>query len=463
MEGRPAFALFMEMGTGKTWVAISDFGRMWVRGQIDRVLITAGKGSYRVWEYEIAAHISEQVDYALHVWDGMATARSRRDAENLEYSYDTPVLRVLVINIEALGSSARAQQFTAEFVSRGRTCIVVDESTLIKSRTATRAKFLTRIGQQATARRILTGAPVTRDPLDLWSQFEFLGPRLLRQRSFWSFQARYAIVREMNLGSRLVRKPVAFQRLPELESIVAEHSHRVLKEECLDLPEKIYETRHVEMTPEQADLYSQMRRHSVAELADGGAVMTATTAMTRVMRMHQILCGQLTDDDTHESRRVSQLRTAALVETIEEAGSDVSVIVWCARRHDVELVCETLTERWGSEQVLEYHGGTSPEDRERAVSMFQSRRARFLVATRAASKGLTLTAASLVVYYSNSYDLEDRIQSEDRAHRIGQQRSVVYVDLMVPGTIDERIVDALRRKIDVAAAVMGDGPREWLR
>jgi SNF2 family DNA or RNA helicase len=458
--GRESFAYFMEMGTGKTKTAIDDMGRAFVSGRIDCVLITANKGSYANWvNYELPAHMPDHLPRCSYIWTGGSSQRDREWQTELLRRDVSGVLRILVINIEAIGASQRARDFAERFVASGRCAIFVDESTLIKNHEAVRTKFLAKLGQRAVMRRIMTGSPIVKDPLDLWGQFMFLGGDLLKQRSYYGFRSRYAVLQEMRIGKRTIQKPVSFRNLDELEQLVLEHSHRVLKEDCLDLPPKVYEFRDVEMTPEQRRMYEDMRKLAFAEYESN--TMTATTAMVQIGRMQQMLSGWMTDDDTKTVSEVPSNRVRVLEDLVEESAE--SAIVWCAYRYDVRLVAAALRKTYGPESVVEYHGGIDTEGRADAVSAFQSGRARFFVSTPATGgRGITLTRAGLVVYYSNSYDLEMRLQSEDRAHRIGQTKSVTYVDLRVPGTVDDKIVQALRKKIDVASVVMGDGAREWL-
>jgi SNF2 family DNA or RNA helicase len=309
-------------------------------------------------------------------------------------------------------------------------------------------------------RRIATGSPITKSPIDLWGQFVFLGSRLLGSVNYWAFRAKYCNLADQWVANRKIQMIVGYKNLSELSDLVAKHSFRVLKEECLDLPSKIYAIRDVDLTDEQGTMYDDLRRLAVAEFI--GQFVTATVVMTRLLRLHQILCGVVIDDDGKEieipSRRVDQL-----LDICEETG-DQSIIVWCAYRRNVQTVCDALRGQYGRLSTVEYHGGSSQEDRADALSRFESGSARFFVATPpTAGRGITLNRASVVVYYSNTYDLEQRMQSEDRCHRIGQTKSVTYIDLMVRGSIDEKIVDSLRKKIDLATMVMRDDPVEWLK
>lgn len=459
--GRDSFAYFMEMGTGKSKTIIDDAGRAFVSGRISRLLIFANKGSYANWvNYEIPAHMPDDIQRAVYIWTGKDGQWEREKRSQVLRRDLTGVFQVLVMNIEGMGASDRARDLAMEFVTGGPAMVVVDESTTIKNHEAVRTKYMALLGREAVMRRIATGSPITKDPLDLWGQFMFLGGDLLGHRSYWSFRARYAVLEQKRIGRRTIQVPVAFRYLNELEETVGRHSHRVLKEDCLDLPAKIYSFREVEMTPEQVRLYEQMRRVAVAQIDDGQ--MTATIAMTQIMRMQQILCGWVTDDDTKRVSDIPSNRARIMLETIEES-PEASVIIWCAYRRDVGIVVRELTNMYGPESVVQYHGGTGDVDRAEAVRRFQEGSARFFVGTPpTAGRGITLTRGTLAIYYSNDYNLEYRLQSEDRCHRIGQREHVNYVDLVTRGSVDERIVNALRKKIDVASLVMGDGARSWL-
>lgn len=458
---RKSFAYFMEMGTGKSKTLIDDIGRAFCAGEIDCVIIFANKGSYANWhDYEIPIHLPDDIPRAIYIWRGDNNARDR-EFQEIICTHIPGVLRFVVMNIEAVGASDRGREFAIRFTGSGRVCITVDESTLIKNHDAVRTKFLIKLGGTNTVimKRILTGTPITKDPLDLWGQFLFLGKDLLGFNNFYSFRARYAILQEMRIGRRTIVKPVAFQNLDELEAKVLQYSFRVLKEDCLDLPEKIYTFRDVEMTEAQKKFYDDMKFRAVTDMGDIN--MTATTAMVKIGRLQQILSGWITDDDTKMVITIPSNRVQAVIALVEE--SVESVIIWCAYRMDVKLVSERLREEYPDDIVSEYHGGIDGADREIAVRKFQNGESRFFVSTAATGgRGITLTKAGLVIYYSNSFDLEMRLQSEDRAHRIGQTKKVQYVDLRVKNTVDAKIVAALRKKIDIASSVMGDGLKEWL-
>ena len=463
--GRHAFACYAEMGCGKSKMLIDEIAILRDRGQVDFVLVTTKKGNYRNWVQELRKHLPDRIRAVVHTWSGGDTMTSRRERREFLASLDDGRLRILLVNIEALAASRTAQNFAMQCYGKFRQRMtIVDESTLIKNPDAIRTRFMVKLASVSEYRRIATGNPTPNGTLDLWGQFLFLGQgsceQLLGFRSFFAFRARYCVMETKYIGaSRTVQEVVSYRNTAEIRERVQRHSFRVRKEDCLDLPPKVYEPREVELTKEQREAYEEMRRTCVAELDDTETV-TAAHVMAQMIKLQQIACGLVETDDGVMFQLPSN-RLSELDEVIEESSG--GMIIWCAFRANVQAVVEHLVKVHGRGQVVEYWGATRDQDRQTAIERFQSGEARFFVGTpHAGGMGLTLTAAKTVVYFSNTWDLELRAQSEDRAHRIGQTSSVTYVDLISPGTIDEKIVRALREKIDLATQIMGDRWREWV-
>jgi len=309
-------------------------------------------------------------------------------------------------------------------------------------------------------RRLLTGSPVTKSPMDIYSQTEFLRPGLLGYDSYYAFQGRYAVVQRKTMGAHAFQQIVGFRNLDELTDRIDQFSFRVLKKDCLDLPEKVYTARYVGLTDEQRNMYNQIRQHAMV-LLDNGEMSTAPAVITQMLRLQQIMSGHLKTDEGDMLYFPSR-RMEALEEILEE--HDGKAIIWSRFRYDIQQITQMLNDKFGQGCAAAYYGDTTDEERNRIIKEFQQgRQLKFFVGNPAtAGYGLTLTEANLVVYYANDFNLETRIQSEDRAHRIGQKNNVTYIDLISEGTIDERIVKALREKIDIGAKVLGEQAREWL-
>lgn len=451
-------ALFLEMGVGKTAITLHNFKALVEADKVDDLLVIAPKGVTANWtEREIPTHLGLRVETFLWRSGG---------GKGLEKALKSFLLsplfsRVLVINVEALSVVARARALASDFLKQRRAMLVIDESTCIRSPSAKRTKAVLLLSDMAKYRRILTGSPVTRAPLDLYTQMRFLDWRILGFSSYYSFRARYAVMRDFNIGGRTIKLVSGYQRLNELSDKIRGHSTRILKEECLDLPPKVYLRRAFSLTDEQRRVYKDVREQATAQL-EGGTWVSATQAITQLVKLQQIAAGFVTDE-TGEVQALPHNRVEGLLETLAETQG--KVVIWSHWRHCLAEVSAAVAKEYGVGSVEVIHGGISSEDRELAIEAFQSpaSEVRFLVANpQVAGWGVTLTAASTVVYYTNSYDLEHRLQSEDRAHRIGQTKSVTYVDLVAEGTVDERVIAALRNKIDIAAQIIRDGPSGWV-
>jgi SNF2 family DNA or RNA helicase len=446
------------MGTGKSKVLVDNIAMLYDKGKINAALIVAPKGVYRNWErQEIPIHMPDHIVHNVVTWSPVTTKKQQK--ENLKLFKHGEQLTIFLMNIEAF-STKKGLDIAQRFLLAHQTLMAIDESTTIKSPTARRTKNVLKLRNYAKYRRILTGSPVTKSPLDLYTQCYFLDPYYLDFTSYYTFRNRYASMVDRNVGSHSFKLVTGYVRLDELNNKLNNFSYRVLKEDCLDLPDKIYMKRFVMMTPEQTKLYEEMKKHALAEL--DGKMTSAASALAQMVRLHQITCGHLATDDG-EVTQIKNNRINELLDVIEETNG--KIIIWAIYRHDIQKIEETLAERYGKESVKSFYGDTADSDRQDIVNAFQDRESdlRFFVGNpRTGGYGLTLTASHTVVYYSNSYDLEIRLQSEDRAHRIGQKEKVTYVDLISEKTVDEFIVKNLRAKINLATKVLGEDLKKWL-
>ena len=453
------FALFMEMGCGKSKVIIDNFVHLYQNQKINGVLILAPKGVYDTWySKEIPNHTPEEINYHTVKWSNANTQKNKKSLATLHEEPDR--LNILIMNIEAL-STRKGAQFTTDFLFKRKCMFVIDESTTIKNHKAKRTINAVRLGKYAYYRRILTGSPVTKSPLDLYSQAYFLDPSLLGFGSYFSFRARYANLMDRSANGRTFKQVVGYRNLTELNEKLLKFSHRVLKKDCLDLPDKVYLKRTIQMTDEQRRVYKDLQKQAKALLSAG--TVTVTHIITQIIRLHQVSCGFVGLDGGGLTELSSQ-RLPELMEILEE--TDGKVIIWANYRHDIRKIEQELTKVYGAESVGTYHGDVSQERREEVINEFQNLDSplRFFVGnTQTGGYGITLTAASTVIYYSNNYDLEKRLQSEDRAHRIGQTNKVTYIDIVCERTVDEKIVKSLRQKQNIAQTVLGEEKwKDWL-
>ena len=451
------FAYFMEMGTGKTKVLIDNLAMLYDKGKVDGALIIAPKGVINTWyEQEIPTHLPQHIENVTVLWQPNINKKYEEKLKTL-FEVET-ALHILIMNVEAL-STDKGVKYASKFLNSHKTLMAVDESTTIKNPSAKRTKNIIGLGKIAKYKRIMTGSPITKNPLDLYSQCEFLNPWLLDFTSYYAFRNRYAEMKTMHAHGRSIQIVDKFKNLSELSETVKTFSDRVLKEDCLDLPDKIYMKRNIKLSPDQFKLYKQMKDQAIAML--NGKVTSTMTVLTQLMRLHQITCGHFTADDG-STQAIANNRIGELMDVLEEI--EGKAIIWAHYQYDIVNIIKNVVKKYGEGSIVDYYGLTPQEDRQPNIKKFQSDpKCRFMVGTPSTGGyGITLTAANTVIYYSNGYDLEKRLQSEDRAHRIGQRKPVTYVDLICDDTVDEKIVKALRKKINIASEVLGEEIKSWI-
>lgn len=506
MRGHAAFALLMAMRTGKTKVTLDDFGQLELNGEVDDCLILAPAGVYRTWEKAIDEHLSTDLRKRCRVYTWSASKNSRAEKQALEFFMSFKGPRFLLINIEALSSVDRAHQVAKQFASQRRCYGVVDESTMIKNVDAERTVFIAeKLAPLLSYRRILSGLPTPRSPLDLFSQFWFLDRGILGFENYKTFEKRYATINRIcmlpmdELRGRLQRRwggrtwkniegigrvdisdmnrdmivqtlldeGVYLQTIPklagyknqeELRDKIAPYSYRITLLECGGLP-PFYTRREVTMTDQQKRMYKSMVDFATAEIENDRHV-TATVIIAKMIRLHQILCGHTVDEENVE-HDIKENRTAELMKLLEEY--DGKAIVWCSYDKDIRKVSDALRKEYGEKAVARFWGGNRAVREAEEVRFKTDPECRFMVATASAGgRGRTWDVAKLIVYYSNTNDLEKRLQSEERASGVTMTEGITIVDLVVPSTVDEKILYALREKMNLSDVITGDNWREWV-
>ena len=443
------YAWFMEMGTGKTKVAIDNIGILNQQNLIDTAIIVAPKSVYLNWEDEIANHLSDEIPYSIYSWN--------KSKKNI----DTKNLKVYLINTEAL-SHKSGVLFVKEILTKNlKSIFIIDESTSIKNQGASRTKNILKLSQLALYKRILTGSPVTKSPLDLYTQCAFLSPELLGFSSFYSFRARYAVMDAVHVGNqRYIHIPKYYVNLDELNSKLRTFSYRVRKDECLDLPEKIKQLRTIQLTTEQRSVYNNLKEKAIAIMQDES--VSFTVKLVELLRLHQITNGFLKTDEGNIKEFEENPKMDELLNILEQI--EGKAIIWANYVHNIESITSKLTELYGKNSVVNIYGDVDAVKRKEAVHRFQNDpECKFFVGNPSTGGfGLTLTAASYVIYFSNNYNYEIRIQSEDRAHRIGQNKNVTYIDIVAKDTVDFHIMKALQNKLQISNKTLGENVKNWI-
>lgn len=477
------FALFWEQGTGKTKTCIDTAAYLFEKGELDTVLVVAPNGVYQNWRRkEFTAHFPPRLyDRTCAFTYQTKKAKTKGHEEDARRALAHKGLLCVFMSYDALLTNGGAEFI--QKLTRGRKrdmMVIVDEAHHVKNYMAQRSKYVRALTKHAKYRRILTGTPVANNPFDLYSPVMFLHPTYWKQYGIGgigAFRHHFGIWEKGFNGKtgREFETCIAYKNLEELKIWLAPISSRVTKDDALDLPPKLYTTRYFELSPAQRALYEALKKEFLVQMASGEEV-SAPLAIVRLLRLQQIVCGyvavgqtEVTRDEEGELLRKEQHielvpgpnpRLQALAEAVEEI--DHKAIIYARFRKDIDLITAMLAEN--GRGFVRFDGSTKDADRYAALEAFQGEGGpQFFVANPAvAGEGLTLHAARTVLFYNNSFKLVERLQAEDRAHRIGQVHPVTYIDLVAEDTVDEKVVDALQRKRDVATLVQGDTLKEWL-
>lgn len=491
--GREAYALFMEQGTGKTLVFLEEAMRLYARGHIDCICVLAPNGVHENWVLtEALLHIPDTVPFQSAYWSAAANRKERAalDAIMTPRAAGAPApLRMLTCNFEALLTD-RCFKFVEAFVRSGKCYIVADESHKIKDMGSRRTKRSINLSKQAVVRRIGTGTNVANSPVDVFAQFEFLDPHgqhnMLGTHSLVAFRKEYCdllppqhgVIRhilerkERALGRKLTEhekevmmpaivrqdemgRPI-YKNLDQLQALLAAHSYRVLKTDCLDLPPQEYTTRYFHLTAAQRRVYDQMENEYRYVLDDNTALYT--TRLVALSKLQQITSGFLLMKDGSSLYLEDNPRIELLRSELEDF--DRPAIIWSQFKEEQRNIERMLK---GMGRGVETVNGDTPMGRRQSIrAEFMAGNLQYINAhPETLGTGFTLTRANLNIYYSNGFKLIDRVQSEARTHRIGAAgESVEYRDFVAIDTRDDDVVWALQHKLDTAAIINGDPERK---
>jgi len=448
------WAYFMEMGTGKTKVTIDNIAYLYFQRKITSVLIIAPKSVYTNWESEIETHMPDVLKYKIYKWN----IDKPKDYFKMD---ESPDLKIFLINVEAL-STKRGYQACVEYLLKNKlNFVALDESTTIKNRSAKRTKNILSLSKVSHIKRILTGSPITKSPLDLFTQCAFLSPELLGFHSYLAFRNRYAEMTDIPVGSgRYISIPKYYKRLDELEEKMKSFATRIRKDQCLDLKPKVRSKRYIELEGDGKKIYERLKHHALAIVED--STISFSNKLTEIIKLHQV-CNGFTKNDDGQIMALHKQKINTLEEILNE--TDGKVIIFANYIYNINEIVTFLQQKYGEKSTVSIYGAVNVEDRQEAVKKIQEDEdTRFIVINPTTGGfGLTLTAVNTVIYYSNNYNLEVRMQSEDRAHRMGQKGTVVYIDIVAKNTLDEAIMKSLTNKGQIAAKTLGEEDlKSWL-
>ncbi len=420
--------LFLTMGLGKTKCVIDFFFLAKKERKVDKLLVVAPKSCIVSWLEELEKH---GVDDFI-VLEGSKEKRLKQLDED-----------VCIYILNYAGIIVLRNELGRKF-NNDRTVIALDESSMIKSPGAERTRIIIKTFVNNIFKFCLSGTPITQSPIDIYSQFKFLNPTFFSVQSYYSFRNYYCIMGDgfNNAGNRY-QKIIGYRKLPELKTIINRHSYILKKEDCkyLGLPEKIYEKRELEMLGGMKEQYDQMRKHLILEI-ENDIKITASIMIVKMLRLQQIMSGCWLENQKDNTK------LKELMDIIKNYSGNQKVIVWCRFIDSLKLIAAELNKN-GIDNVL-FYGET--RDRKGTIEMFRNNPSCkvFIGQLRTGGKGINLQCASMVIYFENSFSLEDRLQSEDRCHRPGQVNNVTYIDMIYKGTIDEQIIKAIKNKEKIA-------------
>lgn len=465
-KGKEAWANLSEPGTGKTFIAINEFAQLWLDGLVDSVIIIAPPGVHLNWvDVELPKTAPVWLRYSAAAWRASANKAQAGALEALQ-GY-TGGLRVLAINQEAL-QGGRGLDYALRFArASGKLMVIVDEADSFKNPSAKRTEGLMKLKPHAKYRRILTGTPINNAPFDVFAPYTFLDEHAIGTTSFAAFKSEYAdmlprhhplVQAAMARSGGRIPQIVAtdrfgrkqYKNMDKLTKLIAPLSFRVTKDECLDLPDKIYKSVAFDMTREQQSVYNSIL--ATKRITHEGET-EVLHALTVASKLSQVTSGFYIYPGESTPVRIpgANPKLSALVGIIERTAGQV--IVFARYRAEIEDISKALTAEGVS--VVEYHGGVNEALRGLAIKGFKSGEAKvFISNVQTAGTGLTLTEANTVIYYSNDFSMRNRVQSEDRAHRIGQTSKVLYIDITATDKLSLAITNALQTKKDLAEAII---------
>lgn len=502
------FGNLSEQGTGKTKTIIDICAAKFERGEIDGLLVAApNEGDIpENWVDQVAIHLPPRIPrLCIRVRSqGQRVGEKKLFARMAAGEIKRAAMIIVTINVEAIRKGSTPFMKLLDLLRKNKIHFHIDESTRIASWTAAQTKGAIKLAANAVSRSISTGTLDRGGPFAVFSQMYFLSPNIIGQPSYTAFKAEYCemlppengLVRHIisqrgaKPGSEYEKKlkeiiqlpkrdalgrPV-FKNLDQLQKIVAKHTYRKLKSECLNIPPKLYApTRYVDFTPKQKEIYEQVRTEVIAEFVHERRIvqMTIDMAMKRLLRLQQI-CGNYyspdpdPDQPKQPPKRIEKPennpKIAVIDQIITDAESDARGIIWCRFKPEIYEVIEWLSAKFGAQRVVGYHGDMSAAQQVGARKSFLDRKSptQWLVGQIKAGIGVDMYTASWEYFYSNSYSLEERLQAEDRGHRQGLLNPLTIFDSQTRGSIESRIIAALRSKKEVSELILGDPPQNWI-
>lgn len=457
------YALFMEMGLGKSKISLDVMAASIGSKEIEQILIICPYSVRIIWPDEIAKHFPRDSD--IHLAD-LKTKAGLKRFDNFNNYNDKNRCNILVVGVESLQRKGnKAYESVYNYVAKRKTGIIVDEVHYIKNPQSIRTLNITSIGENAIRKIAMTGTPVSQGIIDLYSILNFLDPNIIGLGDYYSFKNRYCV-----MGGFEQRDIIGYKNTDELFSIIKPFVHQCFKKDVLNIPDKIYQVRYVTMLKEQAKTYKTLKEEGIFKKDSVDEGFIVEHMLTLYGNLQQVLSGFIREptgdfkfvgNKSVEVRKTVEIiqsnknpKIVELKNIINDIPENEQIIIWAKYSYEVELLRKELlyykTDKFEKSMCI-YNDTQTDEERSTYKNEFNEKKIRYFISTqKKGGTGLTLNTASYVVYFTNDFSYVYRTQSEDRNHRIGQERHVTYIDICYADTIDKRVLDCLKKKKNVA-------------
>jgi SNF2 family DNA or RNA helicase len=466
-----AWGHFWGVGAGKSWMGVNQAALLYRKGEIDAMLVVAPSSVHEMWISEqIAEHMPDDIPWTGHIYFS-SRARTKKFQRELKAMFKEK-FPILVITYPACRTSRGkndkrgtvvGKDLVMKFLKERKVFFCADESQFMKTPGAKITKMLTAASRYAKHKRIFSGTSITNSPFDIYSQLRFLDGSFWPRKGFGSYQSfktTFGEFEEMRLADRRFQRLKGYKNLDYLREIIKDISDHHTTEEVLDLPERTFTKRFFDPSPEQRRMYKDLQRDFYTFLDEQDDLITTQLVITRLVRFQQLLSGFIETDEGGFQRLSSNPRLALLEDILENEIPGKKAIIWAKFKEDISQICGKM-----GDAAVRFDGSVKETDRLEARMRFKKDpKCLYFVANPAAGgTGLTLNEANVTIYYNNSFNLAQRLQSEGRNHRMGQTGTVLVIDLLARGLgIDWHILQRLREKREMIDTVFGHEVREWI-
>ncbi len=449
MEERDLVAVVVDRGCGKTGTVMKSLEGKVASGLVNRILYVAPLSTLENICREarmFATNIVPQIIY------GAKVKRIKMVEFPGRHNMD-------VINFDAL------RIIQPELLQAKYDTVILDESTRIKDKDTRTCRAATIIGSIAKTKILMTGMPFTEGVENAWSQFHFLDPSIVGD-NYYAFRNRYCIMQSKEIWikkkvkdratgqwvMKAMKKTIysisGYKKLDDLQEKIAPFTYRVAKEDCLDLPAKTYQVLTVPMLEQQAKRYAHVEKKTLSEI--GSSTINHVAALSKLQKLRQVAAGFMYDSD-HEAVTIPCSKYNELETLLGELYGNQKAVVFTSFRAEPEMV-EAIADSMKN-PVKVFRIPDNPMDRQGTIDTWGAYDGVAILVGNVISggTGLNLTAAHMAIFLSNVWQMEPRVQAEDRVHRIGSDihKKIIIVDIVTEGTIEEDILVSLKKKRDL--------------